>query len=545
MRENEPTMAAKGGEVPFVIPRSKIERDKRREQSEADDAAAKKELAKQVKRLNKRDESTKKVRINVQAAAKKKKKEQAERLKEEKFNAKMLLPEQTGTLVAEDGEETYEISQKDIVDAVDIRAAGKAFDLNLDEFGPYFVDYTQSGKHLVLAGSKGHIATMEWDSKTLVGEYNLKKAVRDVKFLHTHSMVAVAQKKHAYIYDDQGVEVHVLKKHNDVLKLEYLPYHFLLCSLNARGALMYQDVSTGLEVALLQTKSEFARVMKQNPQNAILHVGHNSGAITMWSPNNKEPVVKLLAHKAPVASIAVNIAGNYMASAGQDSHMHIYDIRTWTKAFTVKRYNVPHTMEFSQKDILAVASGSEVQMWQHPFDINRFSLYMQHTVPDGKIHSLKYCPYEDILGVGHTKGFTSLLIPGAGEANVDTSEANPLQTKKQAANHLVKSLMEKVPSDMIALNPEGFAQLHDEMSTMTDEERIRSSHPGFVRFRTSNKADTPYHVKLLEREKRKMVARKVEEGQKEKGAEEKKRKKTAKEEDALAPALQRFTKKKK
>lgn len=56
---------------------------------------------------------------------------------------------------------------------------------------------------------------------------------------------------------------------------------------------------------------------------------------------------------------------------------------------------------------------------------------MKHKVASGsQVTGLKFCPYEDVLGVGHSSGYSSLVIPGSGEANFDAYEANPFETKR-------------------------------------------------------------------------------------------------------------------
>jgi U3 small nucleolar RNA-associated protein 7 len=130
-----------------------------------------------------------------------------------------------------DLERTYNVQQREIHSAVSIETAKKGkFELKLEQLGPYVGDYTRNGRELLLAGRKGHIATMDWREGKLGCELQLGETVRDAKWLHNNQMFAVAQKKYVYIYDRAGVELHCLKKHIEVTNLEFLPYHYLLAT---------------------------------------------------------------------------------------------------------------------------------------------------------------------------------------------------------------------------------------------------------------------------------------------------------------------------
>lgn len=60
------------------------------------------------------------------------------------------------------------------------------------------------------------------------------------------------------------------------------------------------------------------------------------------------------------------------------------------------------------------------------------------------VSSLKFVPFEDVLGIGHAQGYSSIVIPGSGEANFDAFEANLFETKKMRQEGEVQQLLEKL-----------------------------------------------------------------------------------------------------
>ena len=407
-----------------------------------------------------------------------------------------LLPEEAGSLEPEGIEETWRYRQQDIVQAAPTGVQHKVFDLNLSELGPYRLDFSRSGRHAVIGGRKGHIALMDWEKLSTVCEIQVRETVRDVQILHNETMFAVAQRQHVYIYDKRGIELHCLNDHTQVNRLEFLPYHQLLCSVGKRGILRYQDTSTGQIVASHKTKQGPCDAMRQNPWNAVMCLGHANGTVTMWTPNLTSPAVKMLCHYGPVTAVAVDPSGRYLATSGVDKTVRVWDIRMYTP---MHAYNAPapvNWLDVSQRGMLAVGYTRRVQVWRDGLAYKAKSPYLNHEVQAGLLHDIKFRPYEDVLGIGHEAGLSSILVPGAGEPNFDSYVANPFQTKKQRQEAEVHQMLDKLQPDMIVLDPETVGQVVKEPSEVQKQRQEEAEAANAAREqRRKEKADKKTRMK--------------------------------------------------
>ncbi|KAI0635447.1 BING4CT-domain-containing protein [Trametes polyzona] len=417
-------------------------------------------------------------------------------------DAELLLTEEAGVMEVEgELEKTWRVGQDEIAAAAGQQGAQGRQEWKMDG-GPYRTRYTRNGRHIAVVGKKGHVATFDWQTGTLHAELQLRETCRDITFLQDHSHFAVAQNKYVFIYDRDGVELHKLKSHIEPTRLEFLPYHWLLVSIGNPGYLKYQDTSTGQVVVEHRTKLGACHTICQNPHNAVIHLGHQNGTVTLWTPNLPHPAVRLLAHLGPVSSVSVDpsTGGRYMATAGQDGTVKVWDCRNWKGA--VRTWNArggSAELEWSQKGALAVASGGSVNVYTKPSIQTPFSatvsppLYLTHAVPHRPLTSVRFCPFQDILSIGHSAGVSSILVPGSGEPNFDSSEADPFENKKARREREVKSLLDKIQPDAITLDPSFIGSLAPppKLSTAVDgaHDIPYARLPRYERLRVSGKAD--------------------------------------------------------
>merc|ERR1711939_376504 len=398
-------------------------------------------------------------------------------VKDKKLRANLKLIEnkyRTAVLSAKDAEILYE-NQEGFLEAVGIQQAKKSIEFKLD-LGPYVSDYTRNRRSLLLAGRKGHIATCDWRAGKAGCEMHLNETVRDATWLHNDQYFAVAQKKHTHIYDHAGVEIHCLKKYVETTHLEFLPYHFLLAGIENSGFLRYTDTSTGQIVAEHPTRKGAPTALAQNPYNATLHVGHQNGTVSLWSPNSTTPLVKIQSNAGPVRSIAIDRSGHYMLSGGQDLRLKLWDIRALKEVHSYTTRQPATCIDISDRGLAAIGNGTGVTIWKDLFTSSTSSdpskiqsPYLNWGYDGQRIERVRFCPFDDVLGISHAQGFSSIIVPGAGEANYDALEVNPYETRKQRQEAEVKSLLTKLQPGTIALDPNFIGTL----DTRSAEQRRR------------------------------------------------------------------------
>lgn len=242
----------------------------------------------------------------------------------------------------------------------------------------------------------------------------------------------------------------------------------------------YRDISTGKIVAELRTGLGRCDTMTQNPANAIINLGHGNGTVTLWSPNTTTPLVKMLCHRGPVKSIAVDKGGYYMATAGLDGQLKIWDIRTYKPVHEYFTSTPASTLAISDIGALAVGYGPHIAIWQDALKTKAKSPYLTHLEPGSAIDNLQFCPFEDMLAFGHSNGIKSLIVPGTGEPNFDSLEANPYQTKKQRQESEVHSLLDKIQPEMITIDVNFVGNVDRAATEVVEMERKReweANHP--------------------------------------------------------------------
>jgi U3 small nucleolar RNA-associated protein 7 len=243
-----------------------------------------------------------------------------------------------------------------------------------------------------------------------------------------------------------------------------------------------------------------------------------------------------------------------MVSAGQDQKMAVWDIRMFKEVNSYYTHRPASSVAISDTGLTAVGWGTSTTIWKGLFDKNKpvqekvQSPYMAWGGEGKSIERVRWCPYEDILGVSHDQGFSSLIIPGAGEANFDALEVNPFETAKQRQESEVKGLLNKLSPEMIALDPNfiGNLDLRSEKQRRADKDLDAppADDAGVDEIRNRMRGKNGALKKYLRKQRKRNIIdeKKLKAEEVWKEMQEKHKKKREEAEVDLGPALSRFAK---
>jgi U3 small nucleolar RNA-associated protein 7 len=259
------------------------------------------------------------------------------------------------------------------------------------------------------------------------------------------------------------------------------------------------------------------------------------------------------AHRGPVRSIAIDKEGRYMVSTGQDLKMAVWDIRMFKETNSYFLRQPGSSLSISDRGLTAVGWGTQSSIWKGLFDRNVAdqekiqSPYMAWGGEAKRIERVRWCPFEDILGISHSDGFSSVIVPGAGEPNFDALELNPYENTKQRQEAEVKALLNKLQPEMISLNPDFIGNLDLASAKTRAEEKDLDKKPEDPILKLKNRGrgkNSALRKYLRKRGNRNIIDEKrlrVEAMRK--AQSERAQEKLKAEREALGPALGRFARK--
>lgn len=214
--------------------------------------------------------------------------------------------------------------------------------------------------------------------------------------------------------------------------------------------------------------------MKHNRSNAVTHLGHANGVVTLWSPAAGKNLVSMFCHKSPVSDLAIDREGRYMATTGMDGFMKVWDLRKYSLLHAFKLERPAVSVDISDTGLIALGIGRTAQVLKDAFTRPTGITYLTHEVRTpsaalasgasavaSKMNSLassisvatvQFRPLEDVLCIGHSHGISSIVVPGSGEPNFDSFENNPFANPKQRREAEVQSLLNKLSHETIGLD---------------------------------------------------------------------------------------------
>jgi U3 small nucleolar RNA-associated protein 7 len=106
------------------------------------------------------------------------------------------------------------------------------------------------------------------------------------------------------------------------------------------------------------------------------------------------------------AASSLDISQRNLLSVGFGSHVYVSEWRVLAE-FSFTSFSSRAIDHFSPTSCLFRA-----QVHQDPFKSLERNPYMTHHIAGQSVRETRFVPYEDVLGIGHSQGMSSIVVPG-------------------------------------------------------------------------------------------------------------------------------------
>ncbi|MCG9126840.1 WD40 repeat domain-containing protein [Candidatus Poribacteria bacterium] len=235
-----------------------------------------------------------------------------------------------------------------------------------------------------------------------------KGEISDIKFTPDGSMYAVGSSIGIFLYDVQSnKQVRFLQSNQDaIFTFSFANDGKAIIAAAEFGKMYIWDLQSVEDPNFVNIGKLYKRIQgigyiwssAITNDASILAVGTGSGSITLWNIQSGQQIASIKAHKKSVNGLAFSSNGKTLASSGEDNKIHLWDVPTQKRKFTLTDLFNAQTLAFSAdgKSLVGGGFGGSVQSWNLDSRTKLMSYY-GHT---DRIRAVAYSPNNKIVASG-------------------------------------------------------------------------------------------------------------------------------------------------
>lgn len=202
-----------------------------------------------------------------------------------------------------------------------------------------------------------------------------KGEIHDIKFSPNGSMFAVASSIGILLYDVQSKKpVRFLQSdHDPIYTISFVNDGKIILGAAEFGKIYVWDIHTikdpnsvniGKQHNWIQGIGYIWSSAITNDGNTLA-VGTGIGSITLWNIQSGQQIASMKAHKESVNSLAFSTDGKTLASSGEDYKIHLWDVPTQERRYTLPESFNAQTLAFTSdgKSLVGGSFSGFVQTW--------------------------------------------------------------------------------------------------------------------------------------------------------------------------------------